>query len=87
MSQTTLRKFLRENISTTDNVNLLCYDELKKKFRVSEQVIKEEIRIIQEAEIARCRRMFKTEFYLYKCARMGSSINSESGNARRINNS
>ncbi len=86
MSQTTLRKFLRENISTTDNVNLLCYDELKKKFRVSEQVIKDEIKIIQEAEIARCRRMFKTEFYLYKCARMGST-NSESGNSLRMTNS
>lgn len=86
MSQTTLRKFLMENISTTENVNLLCYDELKKKFRVSEQVIKEEIRIIQEAEIARCRRMFKTEFYLYKCARMGNTFN-DSGNSRRITNS
>lgn len=69
MSQTTLRKFLRENISTTDNVNLLCYDELKRTFKVSEEVIQEEIKVIQDAEIARCRRMFKTEFYLYKCPR------------------
>lgn len=86
MSQTTLRKFLRENISTTNNVNLLCYDELKKMFKVSENVIKEEIKIIQNAEIARCRRMFKTEFYLYKCPRL-TRIDSETSGRRNSVNS
>ena len=86
MSQITLRKFLRENISTTDNVNLMCYDELKSRFKVSEQVIKDEIKIIQEAEIARCRRMFKTEFYLFKCPRLTGTV-SETSAGSRISNS
>ncbi len=86
MSQITLRKFLRENISTTDQVNLMCYDELKSRFKVSEQIIKDEIKIIQEAEIARCRRMFKTEFYLFKCPRLTRTV-SETSAGSRISNS
>ena len=73
MSQTTLRKFLQENISTVDQVNLLCYKELAKQFKVSQKTIKNEIRLIEDAEIARCRQMFKTEFYLYKCIRFANA--------------
>ncbi|MBW8358197.1 MAG: hypothetical protein K0M63_00165 [Weeksellaceae bacterium] len=49
MSPNTLRKFLQANISTVDQVNLLCNKELADRFKVSRKTIKDEIRVIEDA--------------------------------------